>query len=101
MRTGVIRAKRAGPVRRTKLMTAALIASIGVLPAFSVPPGTAEADPSDEPCGLAVAILCRFAPIAPGLDEDLDLTKQQPPADRADLRPGEPPLADICTSGCI
>ncbi|MGH3644802.1 MAG: fibronectin-binding protein [Mycobacterium sp.] len=64
-------------------------------------PGRAAADPGDDPCTLAVSFLCRFVPMAPSLDGDVDLTKQQPPADPADPRTAAPPLTDICTSGCI
>ena len=41
----------------------------------------ATAEPGDNPCELAVSFLCQFVPLAPGLDHDVDLTQQQPPAD--------------------
>ncbi len=57
----------------------------------------AIADPSENPCQLAVTFLCRFVPMAPELDSDVDLTKQFPPVDP----PPESPPMDICSAGCI
>jgi hypothetical protein len=34
----------------------------------------ASAEPVDDPCQLAVTLLCRFLPIAPQLDHDVDLS---------------------------
>ncbi len=36
---------------------------------------TAGADPLDDPCQLHATFLCEFAPIAPTLDHDIDLTQ--------------------------
>ena len=58
------------------------------------------ADPSEHPCQLAVTFLCRFVPIAPELDGDIDLTKQQPPADPAAPAPDTLPPVDVCANGC-
>jgi hypothetical protein len=41
----------------------------------------AQADKNDDPCSLKVTIFCRFLPIAPDLDHDVDLTQEPPPAD--------------------
>jgi hypothetical protein len=49
----------------------------------------ATADPDDDPCGLAVNLFCRFLPMAPELDGDVDLTKQLPPAPPTPTMPGE------------
>ena len=46
---------------------AALAALVGACPA--------GADPGTDPCELAVTFLCRFMPIAPTLDHDIDLTQ--------------------------
>ena len=43
----------------------------------------ARAGPTDNPCELAVTFLCQFVPIAPNLEDDVDLTQQLPPADPA------------------
>ncbi len=68
----------------------------------------ASANPGD-PCPLAVSFLCNFVPIAPDLDEGIDLTQtsgfiagdpvpQMPTApDNTDYGPP----ADICLNGCI
>ncbi len=41
-------------------------------------PRTALADPSADPCPLEIAFVCNFLPIAPELDDDVDLTKPPP-----------------------
>jgi hypothetical protein len=61
----------------------------------------ASADPSDDPCELAVTFLCHFVPIAPDLDHNIDLTQLQPPVDQAGPLPESLPPADICANGCI
>ncbi|MDT5080434.1 MAG: hypothetical protein QOJ80_5071 [Mycobacterium sp.] len=50
----------------------------------------ASADPVEDPCQLAVTFLCRFFPIAPGLDHDVDLSGD-PAANNGPLAP-EPPV---------
>lgn len=69
------------------------LSGIGV--ALSAP---VAAQPSDNPCTLAASFLCRFVPIAPDLDGDVDLTKDQP---AAALAPESAPPADPCVTGCI
>ncbi|MCW2730231.1 MAG: hypothetical protein JWR13_1047 [Mycobacterium sp.] len=68
----------------------------------------AGADPADDPCQLAVTFLCRFMPIAPGLDHDIDLTQgggtlngQSLPEmpDAGPIANDERPTA-ICPDGC-
>jgi hypothetical protein len=66
-----------------------LAALIGVVVAGSLMPPVATADPDDDPSGLAVNLFCRFLPIAPELDGDVDLTKQPPPAPTTPTVPGE------------
>ena len=58
-----------------------------------------HAEPVDEPCALAVSLLCRFVPIAPSLDGDVDYTQQQPGA--GILAPESAQPVDPCVSGCI
>jgi hypothetical protein len=61
----------------------------------------ASAQPGDNPCDLAVNFFCRFVPIAPDLEDDVDLTQLQPPVDpNAPLPESLPPL-DPCSAGCI
>jgi hypothetical protein len=60
-----------------RVVFAAIAASIASL-LLSVP---AQADQNDDPCSLKVTIFCRFLPIAPDLDHDVDLTQGTPPAD--------------------
>jgi hypothetical protein len=63
--------------------------------------GPAGAEPGDNPCDLAINFYCKFVPIAPELENDIDLTQQQPPADpNAPLPESLPPL-DPCAAGCI
>lgn len=84
-----------------RLVAVMVIASISVAVAGWVAPARAVADPSDDPCPLAVSLLCRFVPIAPELDGDVDLTKQMPPDDPAAPAPDSLPPVDICASGCV
>jgi hypothetical protein len=60
----------------------------------------AAAAPGDNPCELAVNFLCRFVPVAPDLDGDVDLTQQQP-VDPNALPPESLPAVDPCAAGCI
>ena len=60
----------------------------------------ADAEPGDDPCELAISYFCKFMPIAPDLDHDIDLTQQHP------VDPNAPPLdslpaIDPCAAGCI
>jgi hypothetical protein len=48
---------------------------------------------------LAMSVVCRFVPIAPALDGDVDLTTQVPPADPR-LPAPDPLPADVCARGC-
>jgi hypothetical protein len=60
----------------------------------------AAADPGDNPCDLAINFLCRFVPVAPDLDHDVDLTQQQP-VDPNAPPPESLPVVDPCAAGCI
>jgi hypothetical protein len=96
------------PRIRRLILAAALAISLALLILTRVaPPENAVADPSDDPCPLAMAFVCKFLPIAPELDDDVDLTKQAPtdPASPELQPPGDPAApqqtADICGHGCI
>ena len=82
-------------LKRTVLAVTAALAA-GLLLA-----APATADPGDNPCELAVSFLCQFVPLAPGLDHDVDLTQQQPPADPNAPPPDSLPVVDPCQAGCI
>jgi hypothetical protein len=82
-------------LKRTVIATAAALGA-GLL--LSAP---ATAEPGDNPCELAINFLCRFVPIAPDLDHDVDLTQQQPPADPNAPPPESLPVVDPCAAGCI
>jgi len=82
-------------LKRTVIATATALAA-GLL--LSAP---ATAQPGDNPCELAINFLCRFVPIAPDLDHDVDLTRQQPPADPNAPPPESLPVVDPCAAGCI
>ncbi|MFL6082245.1 MAG: fibronectin-binding protein [Mycobacterium sp.] len=60
----------------------------------------ASAEPGDNPCELAISFACRFVPVAPDLDRDIDLTQQQP-VDPNAPPPESLPVVDPCTAGCI
>ncbi len=82
-------------LKRTAIAAAAALAA-GVL--LATP---ASAEPGDNPCELAVNFVCRFVPIAPDLEGDVDLTQQQPPADPNAPPPESLPVVDPCAAGCI
>ena len=75
----------------------AAVAAIGVV-ALVPPVGT---DHADDPCALAVSLLCRFMPIAPDLEGDVDYTQQLPSDANTVLAPESAAPADPCASGCI
>lgn len=86
----------------------AFIVAVGVLTAALGAAAPAGADPSDDPCQLAVTILCHFMPMAPGLDHDIDLTQGSatlngqslPEMPTAGQSPEDVPPAQICANGC-
>jgi hypothetical protein len=61
----------------------------------------ASAQSGDNPCDLAITFLCRFVPIAPDLEGDVDLTNQLPPADPNAPLPEALPPVNPCAAGCI
>ena len=79
---------------RTVIAAGAALAA-GTL--FAIP---ASADPGDNPCEVAVNYFCKFIPIAPDLEGDVDLTRQQP-VDPNAPPPESLPVADPCAAGCI
>jgi hypothetical protein len=60
----------------------------------------ASAEPEDNPCDFAISYFCKFIPIAPDLEGDVDLTQQQP-VDPNAPPPESLPVADPCAAGCI
>jgi hypothetical protein len=84
-----------------KLTLKAGVVAVGVLSSQIAVAVPSVADTADDPCGLAVPYLCRFMPIAPDLDGDVDLTTPLPPTGDAAPAPHSPPPADVCTSGCL
>lgn len=80
-----------------KRATIAAVATLGAAVFLAAPAG---AEPGDNLCALAINFLCRFVPIAPELEGDVDLTKDQPAAPNAP--PADSlPVADPCAAGCI
>jgi hypothetical protein len=79
----------------------AMVVTAGVLGAQIALAVPSVADPTDDPCGLAVSFFCRFVPIAPELDGDVDLTTQVPPADPAAPPPDSLPPGNVCAMGCV
>jgi hypothetical protein len=73
-----------------------LIAAAIAISGMDLSGAPASAAP-DNPCDLAVSFFCRFVPIAPDLDGDVDLSTQVPSAP-----PDESlPPVDICARGCM
>jgi hypothetical protein len=75
-------------------MTAGLVS---MLAAAVMLAGPASAEPGN-PCELAINFLCRFVPVAPDLDHDIDLTQQVDPNAPP---PDSLPPANPCAAGCI
>jgi hypothetical protein len=82
-------------VLKRALVAAATAVTAGLL--LATP---ANADPDDSPCELAISYFCRFVPVAPDLDRDLDLTQQQQ-VDPNAPPPDTLPVMDPCAAGCI
>jgi hypothetical protein len=87
-------------------MRAAIVVTGMIAALFGATP-PAGADPTDDPCQLAVTFLCRFVPMAPDLDHNVDLTKEpgivngQPlPSGPAGTESQDQSPADICVDGC-
>jgi hypothetical protein len=78
------------------MIAAAAALAVGVL--LATP---ASAEPGDNPCEFAVNLFCKFVPIAPDLEGDVDLTQQQPPLDPNAPPPESLPVVDPCAAGCI
>lgn len=82
------------------LLRSLAVAAAGAASAWLLCAGPAAADPVENPCELTANFFCRFVPIAPHLDGNVDLTRQQPPADpNAPPPPWQPP--DLCAMGCV
>ena len=81
-----------------KKATVAVVSALAAAVLLAVP---ASAQPGDNPCDLTANFFCRFVPIAPHLEGDVDLTQQLPPVDPAAPPPDSLPPADICANGCI
>jgi hypothetical protein len=82
-------------VLKTTVVAATTALAAGLL--FANP---ASAEPGDNPCELVISFACRFVPVAPDLDHDIDLTQQQP-VDPNAPPPESLPVVDPCTAGCI
>ena len=82
-------------LKRTVIGAAAALAA-GILRATP-----ANAEPGDNPCEFAINYFCRFIPIDPDLEGDVDLTQQQPPVDPNAPPPESLPVVDPCAAGCI
>jgi hypothetical protein len=85
-------------------MVAAASVSVLYVGAGSSIPATSAAIEAEGPCTLAVTFLCRFVPIAPDLEEDLDLTTGLPPVPAEPMpvpHAEPPPIPDVCALGCV
>jgi hypothetical protein len=59
-----------------------------------------SAEPINEPCPLALGFLCQFLPIAPDLEEDVDLTTPQPSFMPVAPSPGHSSTPEGCVEEC-
>lgn len=78
-----------------------VIAAAAVLAAGVYLATPTSADPGDNPCEFAINYFCKFIPIAPDLEGDVNLTTDQPPADPNAPPPESLPVVDPCAAGCI
>jgi hypothetical protein len=79
----------------------ALIIATSAMAAAAFFAAPASADPGDDdPCEFTINYFCKFIPIAPDLEGDVDLTQQQP-VDPNAPPPESLPVVDPCTAGCI
>jgi hypothetical protein len=76
------------------------IAAVAALTTGLLLAAPAAAEPGDNPCELAINFVCRFVPIAPDLEHDVDLTQLQP-IDPNAPPPESLPVVDPCAAGCI
>jgi hypothetical protein len=83
------------------MLTKSLIAAVSAVGAAVLLAVPAGADPGDNPCEFSISFVCRFVPIAPELEGDVDLTQQGPPVGPLVLAPESAPPVDPCTSGCV
>jgi len=83
-------------VLRRPVIAAAAVLAAGVYLATPT-----SADPGDNPCEFAINYFCKFIPIAPDLEGDVNLTTDQPPADPNAPPPESLPVVDPCAAGCI
>lgn len=75
-------------------MTMRFVVAAGLIGAALGVAAPAGADPADDPCQLAVTFLCRFLPIAPDLDHDVDLS-QDPGAFSSQPLPETPAVEPV------
>jgi hypothetical protein len=78
-----------------------VIGAVAALTAATLFAAPAHAEPGDNPCEFAINYFCKFLPIAPDLEGDIDLTQQQPPADPNAPPPESLPVVNPCAAGCI
>jgi hypothetical protein len=83
------------------MLTRTVIATGAVLAAGIILAAPASADPADNPCEFAINYFCKFIPLAPDLEGDIDLTKDRPPVDPNAPPPESLPVVDPCAAGCI
>jgi hypothetical protein len=83
------------------MLTPSVIAALSALAAATVLAAPADAEPGDNPCEFAIIFFCKYVPIAPDLEGDVDLTQQQPPVDPNAPLPETLPPTDVCVNGCI
>ena len=87
-------------MRLKPIVANAMAALLGTVMIWTAEPARASAAPGDDPCALAVGFICRFVPVAPELDGDVDLTKQLPSLDPPAPPADSLPHLDPCASGC-
>lgn len=82
------------------MLTKLTITALSVLGAAVFLAVPASAEPGGNPCEVAINYFCKFLPIAPDLEGDVDLTQQQP-VDPNAPPPESLPVVDPCAAGCI
>jgi hypothetical protein len=83
------------------IVAKAMALLVGIALVSTAEPARASAAPGDDPCTPAVSFICRFVPVAPELDGDVDLTKQLPSVDPTAPPADSLPPLDPCANGCV
>ena len=79
---------------RWRIALAAITVGGALMAPWGYAPATVVADPGEPSCPLSMILMCRLLPVAPDLDDDIDLTQPSPPSS-VEVTPPLPPPAGV------